>query len=876
MYQIENPFLFDTRNSKDYPSSRRAKGHGKMKCPKCHSENPERQHFCGECGERLVSTESPDRPDSSVTKTLETPGDGLIRGQIFADRYEIIEKLGRGGMGSVYRVEDTKIKEEVALKIINPEVAAEERTIERFRNELKLARMIRHKNVCQMYDLGESEGHYYITMEYVPGEDLKSFIMRSRRLSTNTTVAIGRQICEGLDEAHTQGIVHRDLKPGNIMIDREGNARIMDFGIARSIGSEGMTKPGMIFGTPEYLSPEQADALETDSRSDIYSVGVMLYEMVTGQLPFKADSALSLALKHRNETPREPREIEPDIPEGLNALILRCLEKDKEKRFQSAAEILSELKSIDSIAASKRYEMTEDAPQMKSESKTKMRLKRITVPVFAFLSVMILALVFWRLILNNGSLASLEGKPSIAVLPFEDLSERKDQEYFCDGMTEQLITNLTRIQDLKVIARTSVMLYKNSPKTIQQIGQELGVSHILEGSVRKSGNRLRVSAQLIKAADGFHLWANDYDRELEDVFSIQDDVSEAIAYALEVTLSERTNQAIRSSYPKDVRAYDYYLKARHFAETKYMRTKDEKDFQQALEWANKAIELDPEFTLGYIGLSYLYENRLAVTDDPKDFAKQSEYIQMAYDLDPDLPVTNAAMGMMFTRLKDYDQAFFYLSRARRINPNNWEVQEISGVFSIYIRHYEQAINCFDRTLNINPLYFYALSNRGYIRLLQGDLDNAIQDMEKSYQIQPAFVWNLSNYGLALILRGYYKKAKEVLEFAESMPPGFAAEVLPITKALYLAALGKRDEALKVSRKGPVLAALGLVDEALDYIDEYTLSEKDEYVGLYSYLSLVNLPLYDALRDSPRFEEIVDREKAKYARSLTEYTFQDLE
>ena len=847
-----------------------------MKCPKCRSENPETKHFCGECGESLVSTVFSYPPDPSITKTFEFSTDRLTRGKTFADRYEIIEELGKGGMGSVYRAEDIKVKEEVALKLINPDVASDEQTIDRFRNELKLTRKIRHKNVCQMFDLGESEGTYYITMEYVPGEDLKSFIKRSRQLSINTAITICKQICAGLAEAHKQGVVHRDLKPANIMIDRDGNARIMDFGIARSTKSEGMTMPGMIFGTPEYLSPEQADSEETDNRSDIYSFGVILYEMVAGQLPFTGDSPLSLVLKHKSEIPQEPREINPDLPVELNRLILSCLEKEKEKRFQSVDQILVELRGVELAVAATRAEIPSEEPPKKETRKTRAGVKKIFTPALIVLSLVILALIIWRLIPSKETVTPLEVKPSIAVLPFEDLSEQKDQEYFCDGMTEQLITNLTKIHDLKVIARTSVMLYKNSLKNIQQISQELGVSYILEGSVRKSGDKLRVTAQLIKAADGFHLWANDYDRELDDVFTIQDDVSQSIANTLEVTLSEQTSQTIQSSYPKNVLAYDYYMKARHFAETKYMRTKDEKDFRQALEWANKAIELDPEFILGYNGLAYLYENRFAVTNDLRDLAKQNEYIQMAYNRDPNLPVTNAAMGMMFTRMKESEKAFFHLKRAWEINANNWEVQAISGVFSIYVHHYDQAIKCFDRNLDLNPLYFFALSNRGYVRMLLGDLDLALQDMEKAYQIQPGFVWNLSNYALGLIIKGYYKKAEEIIALAESMPPGFAAEIFPITKALYLVAVGERDKALSVCRKGPVLSALGMKDEALDYIDEYTQSEKGEYVGFYSYLSLMNLTIYDSLRDEPRFQEIISREKAKYERSLAKYTFPGLE
>ncbi|MCJ7680217.1 MAG: protein kinase, partial [Candidatus Aminicenantes bacterium] len=314
-----------------------------MKCPKCFAENTDSQKFCGECGAVLTKVEG---EPPAFTRTLQTPIETFTRGTHFADRYDIIEELGKGGMGKVYRVEDTKIQEEIALKLIKPEISMDEKTIERFRNELKIARKISHRHVCRMFDLGEDEGTHYITMEYVDGEDLKNLIRRVGRLDTDTVIKIGKQICEGLSEAHRLGVVHRDLKPSNIMIDREGNVRIMDFGIARSLRAKGITGSGIMIGTPEYMSPEQAEAGEIDHRSDIYSLGILLYEMVTGALPFVGDSALSVALKHKTEAPSDPRVHNAKASDDLCGLILKCLQKEKEQRFQRVEELLSEFRNI--------------------------------------------------------------------------------------------------------------------------------------------------------------------------------------------------------------------------------------------------------------------------------------------------------------------------------------------------------------------------------------------------------------------------------------------------------------------------------------------------------------------------------------------------
>ncbi len=389
-----------------------------MKCPRCQADNPEDTRYCGHCGFDLRRG---DGDEPSPTWTYQSPHRGLGRGTTFARRFEIIEEIGKGGMGTVYKAYDTKIKDIVALKILKTEIATDPEVIERFRNELKLARKVAHRHVCRMFDLGEEGLSFYISMEFVAGEDLKSFIRRSGHLNELKTLDLARQISEGLAEAHRLGVIHRDLKPQNIMIDREGNAKIMDFGIARSLHAGGITGTGVIIGTPEYMSPEQADARDVDARADIYSFGAILYEMVTGRVPFDGDTPLSIVLQHKSTPAPDPRKINVQISPGLGAVILRCLEKEKGRRYQKMSEILEDIARIEQDLPTAVRPAARKKPSTTRDITVRFSLKKVAVP--AAVAVVLLA-VSGLIIVNRMSTKTSATEPGNRILDSEKISGR--------------------------------------------------------------------------------------------------------------------------------------------------------------------------------------------------------------------------------------------------------------------------------------------------------------------------------------------------------------------------------------------------------------------------------------------------------------------
>lgn len=721
-----------------------------MKCPNCHSENPDTSRFCSHCATQLPSSEEIDLPHSTHKK----PGKELAKGASFAKRYEIIEELGEGGMGKAYRAVDNKINEEVALKILRPEIAADKKHIERFSNELKIARKISHKNICRMYHLGEESGTHYITMEYIPGQNLGSIIKMTKQLSVGTAIRITKQVGEGLAEAHRLGVVHRDLKPGNIMIDKEGNARIMDFGIARSLEAQGITGAGAMIGTPEYMSPEQVEGKEADKRSDIYALGVILYEMLTGKLPFEGKTPLSIAMKHKSEIPLNPRKFNAQIPEDLSRVILKCMEKDKEKRYQSAEALSSELDNIE-----KGISLTEGISHEKRPITTRERKKINRKPWLIIAALLILAVLIRfgiQFIKRGKSIPSPSSRLTmLAVLPFVNLGLPED-EYFADGLTEELTSRLSAVHRLGIISRTSAKKYKQSDKTVKQIGEELDVDYVLEGSVRWDRRadgigRVRITPQLIRVSDDTHLWAESYDRVIEDIFSVQSEITEHVIKKLDLTVMGPERKALYKQPTDNLEAYDYYLRSGKHA-SQGGENLDPEEYEKAVELCEKAIALDPDFTLAHINLSviHLMTYGSGIDRTSERLAKSKAAIDKALQLEPDLPSAKLSLALYYYwGFQDYDRALEEFEAVQRAWPN------------------------------------YTSPYIGYIQRRQGKWKESVKNVEKAFKLRPRDVSMATQLGISYLALRRYKEAEDWFNRSLSIDPNSFSAQLSMADVAFL-------------------------------------------------------------------------------------------
>ncbi|MFC2170035.1 protein kinase [Acidobacteriota bacterium] len=842
-----------------------------MKCPKCLSDNTETAKFCSECGLQL---DSADGLPVSFTETLVTPVKELIRGSKFAGRYEIIEELGQGGLGKVYRVEDTKIHEEIALKLIKTEIATDKKTIERFSNELKLARKIAHRNVCRMFDLGEDEGIHFITLEYVPGEDLKSFIRRARRLDTSTAIAIAKQVCEGLTEAHRLGVVHRDLKPSNVMIDKEGNAHIMDFGIARSLKAKGVTEAGVMIGTPEYMSPEQVEAKEVDFRSDIYSLGVMLYEMTTGQLPFEGDTPLSVAIKHREEKPKNPRDLNPQIPEDLGLLILKCLEKDRKNRNQKTEELLSELSRIEKGNLVTERVISGKKPLVSREKTEAPVLKKLLFPASVTIAAAIIGVIIWQTLFRKEAPPIPSDLPSIAVISFENQTGDDAYNYLQKAIPNLLITSLEGSGHFRVTTweRMYDLLEQMGRKDVGLIDRDLGfelcrmegIDAIVLGSFIKAGDIFATDVKvleletkrLLKSAsakgEGVGSILKTQINELRKDISRGIGISEAKIEAAQLGIEDYTTTSMD--------AYHYYLRGADEVQKLY--------FGNAIKFLEKAIELYPAFAAAhsFLGFAFLLQQNTnaanAAYEKAKKFSakatdKERLYIEADYawyieadegkrfrilkQITKKFPKEKQAhywLGYYYSQRKLFPEAIEEYNKTLKLDPSYGIAIMLLGYVYVDIRDFEKALEYFTRYASVSPGDANPFDCMGKVYLLMGMLDEAIEKYKQALEIKPDFGSDLKIAYIYALEENYPEAIKWVDRFISIHTSQSQKAHGYLWKGFYLYWLGRLDHSLGELQRAAELAEAGGNVAGIGYADwmkGWIYYEKGEFKQSRKYL-----------------------------------------
>jgi serine/threonine protein kinase/tetratricopeptide (TPR) repeat protein len=706
-----------------------------MECPKCHSHNPDDTRFCGMCATELSGSKRAPASPAGIPFPGKTE---LASGSTFAGRYQIIEELGKGGMGKVYKVWDTEVREKVALKLLNPLIAGDEKTIERFRNELKLARQIAHRNVCRMYHLAREGETYYITMECVAGEDLKSSIRRMGPLSIGKAISIAKQVCRGLSEAHRLGVIHRDLKPHNIMVDRDGNARIMDFGIARSLRTKGITDTGVIVGTPQYMSVEQVEGEEVDQRSDIYSLGVILFEMVTGRVPFDGDTPLSIAVKHTTTAPPDPRGLNHQIPENLSRVILRCMEKDKRARYQSAEDLLAELATVEKGISTTALGEPRGESIASGEITLSFSPRRILIPSFVLSIMLIVGLVVWQVFSREPAMANSTAKPSLAVLAFENNSGNSSLDYWRMGLPELITADLIQSRFISILSRERTWSVvrklglaqkeKYSLADLRKVATRARAEHVLTGGIFASGQGLTITVVLQNPHTGLVLSSRRIEcRHPEDILAKIDELTRRIKSDFHLPpdqVSKDIDQKVTQIVTGSGEACRYYIQGR----TNWL---DGGPADQTIGLMQQALASDPQFALAYRAMAGAYNEMDSISQAWSCLRKVSE-------LKSRLSVREyyLAQGELYSMSEQTDQkAIEAYRRLLKIYPEDPEAEfNLGFLLSSDLERWDEAAECFEMLVQKQPEtpepYAYlaqAYMARGRYDLARGVLEKCLTD-----------------------------------------------------------------------------------------------------------------------------------------------------
>lgn len=676
--------------------------------------------------------------------------------------YKILSELGRGGMGVVYKALDTKLNRTVALKFLPPDLTRDQEAIDRFINEAQAASSLDHANICTIYEINETaEGQLYIAMAGYDGQTLEKKIAGADSrpsLRIEDAIDIAMQIARGLERAHEAGIIHRDIKPSNVIITTRGEVKIIDFGLAKLAGQRHFTKTGNLSGTVAYMSPEQVQGQAIDHRTDIWSLGVVLYEMLTGALPFQGEGDQALIFSIVNEEARVIASLRKETPALLVQLVHKAMQKNPAARHQTMAEVIRDLARL----------------------------------------------------LDQATASSEKNIPAIVVLPFADLSPQKDQEYFCDGITEELVNALSKIEGWRVVSRTSSFAFKGKEQDIRAIGKKLNVSHALEGSVRKAGNRLRLSAQLTSVEDGFQLWSGKYDREMGDVFAIQDDIAGAIVDKLKMKLAGDQQAQLIKRYTENLAAYNLYLQARF-----YLNKRTEPGLRKSITFCEQAIALEPGYALAYAGLadSYILLCFQGFLPPQEAMPKAKAAVEQALAIDETLAEAHTSLGCIRAIYEhDWAGSEKEFLRALALNPNHSMTHYWYALWYLLLTgQCEAALAETQKALEFDPLSLVINTGRGWQFYLAGQHERALLALEQTLEMDKDYVFARDLLGQIYAQQGRYEEAIDELE---------KAVALSNRRTLSLAALGH------------VYAVAGKTDEAKQILEELLALAQQKYVSSY--------------------------------------------
>lgn len=796
--------------------------------------------------------------------------------------YRILEELGGGGMGVVYKAEDTSLGRFVALKFLPEGISKDRQGLERFQREARSASALNHPNICTIYEIGQHEGQPFLVMEFLDGETLKERIA-GRPLQTDEILGLGIQIAEALEAAHAEGIIHRDIKSANLFVTRRGVAKILDFGLAKpaserrageqartatltaGINEDLLTSPGTTVGTVAYMSPEQALAKKLDARSDLFSFGVVLYEMATGVLPFSGASTPAIFDAILNKAPTAPVRINPALPSELEDIIHKALQKDRDLRYQSASDMRADLQRLKRDRESGKSAVAAGATRRAIPG---VRGRRGPA-AWALGSVLFVALgvtgyLLWQR--ARPSAAPPAGKIMIAVLPFQNLSGDPEQEYFSDGLTEEMISRLGNMQPgrLGVIARTSSMRYKGTKQLLDQVARELGVSYLIEGSVRRSAGQVRITAQLIQVSDQTHLWAENYERPVTDIFAVQSEVADKVAASLAVKLLAGRQGALSRPATNNPEAHEAYLRGRYNWEK---RTKE--GLEKAAEYFKQAIELDPAYALAYTGLadSYIVMPWFAYVQPREVYPKARAAALKALEIDDALAEAHASLGYIYGLDWNWSGADSEFKRALDLNPGYAVAHQWYGAHLANIGRFDEAIAEGARAQELDPYSLIIIRELGSTFYFARRYEEAVKQYRKALALDPDFAPARSFLGLAYTQLGDHQRA---------IAEGLAAVRLTGHAPGRLAALGRSYAAAgQIKEAESILGQLEQLSKTA-YVSTFntaaiyvTLGNKEQALGLLEaafkahdpeLIRLKRDPFLDPLRTDSRFQDLMRRMK----------------